>query len=182
MKTATRYSLGIRFGLLAGLIYVVLLFLRYNFFASSPLSFGLFAILSYIIILLMYLFAGIARKKELGGYADFREIFTSIFVAILIAEFVYIIFNLIYFKFVDPSFWESFKANTLSYLQKKGLTDEQVDQQMKGFRDMNKQTEPLTLIKGYGVSVIIDCIFGLIFSAILRKKKPVFEEIQGNPQ
>jgi hypothetical protein len=182
MKPTSKYTIGLRFGLLTGLLYVVLLFFRYNFFASNPLSFGLCAITSYLIILMMYLFTGIARKKELGGYADFKEIFTSIFIAILIAEVVYIVFNLVYLKFVDPSFWENFRANTLTYLQKKGLTDEQIDQQMKSFKDMNKQTEPLTLLKGYGISVIIDCIFGLIFAVILRKAKPVFEEILEEPK
>jgi len=177
MKPSTRYSMGIRFGLLTGLLYIVLLFFRYNFFASNPLSFGLFTVLSYLIILVVYLFTGIARKKELGGFADFREIFTCIFIAILITEFAYIIFNLVYFKFVDPSFWENFKATTIAYLQKKGLTDEQVDQQMKSFKDVDKQTEPFNVIKGYGISVIIDSIFGLIFAAILRKKKPVFEDV-----
>src|SRR5882762_3023476 len=124
MIPTSRYTVGLRFGLLTGLLYVVLLFVRYNFFTSNPVSFGLCAIVSYLIILMMYLFTGIARKKELGGYADFKEIFTSIFIAILIAEAVYVIFNLIYLKFVDPSFWDNFRANTLAYLQKKGLTDE----------------------------------------------------------
>ena len=177
MTPTSKYSIGLRFGLLTGLLYVVLLFLRYNFFASNPFSFGLCAIVSYLIILMMYLFAGMARKKELGGYADFKEIFTSIFIAILITEAVYIIFNLVYLKYVDPSFWENFKANMLTYLQKKGLTDDQIDQQMKNFKNVDQQTKPAGLLKGYGYSVIMDSIFGLIFAAILRKTKPVFEEI-----
>jgi Protein of unknown function (DUF4199) len=182
MTSISRYTIGIRFGLLTGLLYMILLFLRYKLFASNPLSFGLCAVTSYLIILIMYLFAGIARKKELGGYADFKEIFTSIFIAILITEAAYIVFNLVYLKFVDPSFWENFKTNTLIYLQKKPLTDEQIDQQMKSFRDMNKQTNPVNLIKGYGYSVIIDCVFGLIFAIILRKAKPEFKEILEEPK
>ena len=182
MIPTSRYTVGLRFGLLTGLLYVVLLFLRYNFFVSNPVSFGLCAIVSYLIILMMYLFTGIARKKELGGYADFKEIFTSIFIAILIAEAVYVIFNLVYLKFVDPSFWDNFRANTLAYLQKKGLTDEQVEQQMKNFKNVDEQTKPLGLLKGYGFGVIVDCIFGLIFAAILRKTKPVFEEILEDPK
>ena len=181
MTPTSRYSTGLRFGLLTGLLYVVLLFLRYNFFSSNPFSLGLCAIITYLIILTMYLFTGIARRKELGGYADFKEIFTSIFIAILITEAVYIIFNLVYLKFIDPSFWENFKANTLIFMQKKGLTDEQIDQQMKNFKNVDEQTKPLGLVKGYGFSVIIDSIFGLIFAAILRKTKPVFEEIPEDP-
>jgi hypothetical protein len=182
MTPVSKYRLGIRYGIIAGLLYIILLFCRYKFFASSPLSFGLFAVTSYLIILMMYLFTGIARKKELGGYADFREIFTSIFIAILITELVYIGFNLVYFKFVDPSFWQNFKTNTLIFLQTKHLTDEQIEQQMKSFKDMDKQTTPVNLIKGYGYSVIIDCVFGLIFAIILRKAKPAIEEISAEPR
>ena len=119
MTTVSKYSNGLRFGLITGLLYIVLLFLRYNFFAGSPVSFGLFAVVSYLVILMMYLFTGIFRKKELGGYGDLKEIFQSIFIAILITEVVYIIFNLIYIKFVDPAFWENFKATTCYSLKRK---------------------------------------------------------------
>jgi hypothetical protein len=182
MNPISKYTVGLRFGLLTGLLYVVLLFLRYRLFASTPVSFGLFAFVSYIIILLMYLFTGIARKKQLGGFGEFKEIFQSIFIAILIAEMVYIIFNIIYTKFVDPSFWENFKVTTFSYLQKKGLTEDQIDQQMKSFKDVDQQMKPVALLKGYGFGVIMDSIFGLIFAAIIRKKKPVFEEILAKPK
>ena len=88
MQPTSKYSTGLRFGLIIGLIYAILLFVRFNFFAGSPLSFGLFAIVSYLLILVLYLFAGISRKKELGGYADFKDIFQTIFISILITEAV----------------------------------------------------------------------------------------------
>jgi len=182
MKQGSGQAIGLRFGIITGCIYAILLFFRYRFFASNPVSFGLFAVVTYIIILMMYLFTGITRKKELGGFGSYKEIFTSIFIAILITEAVYIIFNLVYLRFVNPSFWENFRTTTLSYLQNKGLTDEQIDQQMKGFKDMDKQTKTWALIKGYGYSVIIDSIFGFIFAGILRKKKPEFEEISADPK
>jgi hypothetical protein len=47
-----------------------------------------------------------------------------------------------------------------------------MEQRMKSFKDVDQQTKPMGLLKGYGFSVIIDSLFGLIFAAILRKKKP----------
>jgi hypothetical protein len=120
MMTATsKYTVGIRYGVITAFIYMVILFLRYHFFAGSPVSFFLFSMTGYIFILMMYLATGIARKKELGGYGDLKEIFQSIFIAILITELVYILFNFIYFKFVDPVFWENFKAVSLVYDQRR---------------------------------------------------------------
>jgi Protein of unknown function (DUF4199) len=159
-------------------MYIILLFCRYHFFTSNPLSFGLFAIVSYIVILVLFLFTGIYRKKELGGYAEMKEIFQSIFIAILITEAVYVIFNFIYLKYVDPAFWENFKTGTLAFLEKSKVPEDQIDKQMENFKDIDQQTKPMGLLKGYGTAVVIDSVFGLIFAAILRKKKPVFDEIK----
>src|SRR5260370_11858215 len=100
MTPVSRYRIGLRYGFITGLLYFVLLFCRYKFFSSNPRYFVLFAIVSYLIILIMYLITAIARKNELGGYADLKEIFTAVFIVILITELLFIVFNLVYFKIV----------------------------------------------------------------------------------
>jgi uncharacterized membrane protein (UPF0182 family) len=178
--TASKYRVGLRYGVITGLIYMVLLFLRYHFFAGSPVTFFLFSTASYIIVLLMYLATGIARKKELGGYGDLKEIFQSIFIVILITELVYVLFNFIYFKFADPAFWEKFNAVSLEYDRRQHMTAEEIDQSMKGFRDAAKNMQPATLVKNYGVSVVIDAVFGIILAAVIRKNRPVSGESPEN--
>jgi Protein of unknown function (DUF4199) len=177
LTTSSKYSIPLRFGLTTGLIYIVLLFFRYKYFASNPVQFGLSALVTYVIILTMYLLTGIARKKELGGYGESREIFQSIFIVILITEMVFILFNLIYLKYIDPAFWENLKSTSLSYYQGLKMNSEQMEQRMKSFKDVDQQTKPMGLLKGYGFSVIIDSLFGLIFASILRKKKPASLDI-----
>jgi hypothetical protein len=178
----SKYAIPLRFGLITGLLYAVLLFFRYRFFASNPIQFGLSALVTYTLILLMYLLTGIARKKELGGYGEPREIFQSIFIVILITELAYIIFNLVYLRFVDPAFWENLKTTSISYYQSLNMTSEQMEQRIKSFKDVDQQTKPMGLLKGYGFSVIIDSLFGLIFAAILRKKKPASLDILEKPK
>jgi Protein of unknown function (DUF4199) len=182
LPQTSKFAIALRFGMITGLMYAVLLFLRYRFFASNPVQFGLSALVTYIVILSMYLFTGIARKKELGGYGESREIFQSIFIVILITELVYILFNLVYLKFIDPAFWENLKAGSLSYYQSLHMTGDQMEQRMKSFKDVNQQTEPIGLLKGYGFSVIIDSLFGLIFASILRKKRPASLDILEKPK
>lgn len=176
MQPTSKFNTGLRFGLIIGLVYAILLFLRYNFFAGSPVSLGLFALISYLGVLVLYLFAGISRKKELGGYADFKDIFQTIFIAILITEAVYVIFNAIYLKYVDPSFFDNLKVVTRNYLEKSGMSQDQIDAKMKAFGDADKEMTPWALVKGYGTWVIIDSIIGMIYSSILRKKKDIFQE------
>ncbi len=172
LAPSSKYSLPLRFGLITGLVYMILLFFRYKYFASNPVHFGLSALVTYIIILILYLFTGIARRNELGGYGESREIFQSIFIVILITELVYILFNLIYLKYIDPAFWENLKTTSLSYYKDLKMNSEQMNQRMNSFKDVDQQTKPMGLLKGYGFSVIIDSLFGLIIASILRKKKP----------
>jgi Na+/H+-dicarboxylate symporter len=180
MTPVSKYTIGLRYGIITGSLYFILLFCRYKFFATNPRYFVISAVISFFAILMMYLFTGIARRNELGGYASLKDIFTSIFIVILITELVYIIFNLIYFNIVDPSFWKNFQASTLTQLQKSQTPGEQIEQQMKSFKDMEIQTSPANLIKGYGISVVIDSVFGLIFAIILRKRNPAIQNIMEN--
>lgn len=177
MQPTSKYSTGIRYGLITGLVYAVLLFLRYNFFAGGPITLGIFAIISYVVVLVLYFFAGAARKKELVGYADFKDIFQTIFITVLITEIVYVAFTAVYLKYVDPSFFDNFKLATRNFLEKSGqLSQDQIDDKMKSFDDTNQQFTPMGLIKGFGTWVIIDSIIGMIYASILRKKKDIFQE------
>ncbi|HTB26658.1 MAG TPA: hypothetical protein VK711_14895, partial [Puia sp.] len=65
LSPSSKYSIPLRFGLITGLVYMVLLFFRYKYFASNPVQFGLSALVTYLVILMLYLFTGIARRKEL---------------------------------------------------------------------------------------------------------------------
>jgi hypothetical protein len=176
MQPVSKYKTGVRFGLIIGLVYAVLLLLRYKFFAGSPISLGVFAMASYLVVLILFLFAGISRKKELDGYADFKDIFQTIFISILITEAIYVIFNSIYLKWVDPSFFDNLREVTRNFLETKGLSQEQIDSQMKAFGDANQEMTPWGLIKGYGTWVIIDSIIGMIYASVLRKKKDILPE------
>jgi hypothetical protein len=183
MNPASKYRTGFRFGILTGIIYVVLLFIRYTFFSSDPSSLFSFALFSYFFVIIgMYLFTGITRKKELGGYAEFKEIFQSIFIAILITELFYIAFNFIYFKFINPDFMDHFRTSSLLYFQKLGLDRGQINMKMAGVDDLMTQLKPKGLVKGYAASVILGSIFGFIFAAIVQRKKPVPIEKSPEPK
>jgi hypothetical protein len=176
MQPGSRYAIGVRFGLITGLLYAILLFLRYKFLASTPPSFFYISLATYVIVLMMFLFTGIARKKQLGGYAEIQEIFQSIFIAILITELTYVLFNFIYMKYADPGFLERFKSTSLAYYNRMGQTPEQIHTEMDSIHALSEGMKPVDLIKGFGTIVVIDSIFGFIFAAIIRKKRPISPE------
>jgi Protein of unknown function (DUF4199) len=175
MSPTSKYKVGIRYGWIAGLVYAILLFCRFRFFGSDTTSYFSFTLASYVLILFIFLFAGIARKKELGGFAQVREIFQTIFISILIAELTYVFFVFLYMKFIDPGFMNHFRDSALAYFQKMGLAKSDLDMRMQGIDSLADQVKPAGLVKGFGTAVVIDSIFGFMFAFVLRKTKPKSE-------
>ncbi len=178
MQSTSKYSIGLQFGLIAALVYCILLFLRYNFFGHNPVTFALFTAASYAAFLVILFFAGRARKQQQGGYAETKDIFQTILIVIVITELAYVLFNFIYLKYVDPQFFTRFIANYRDLMEKAHLTQDKIDQQMETMKDLDKQMSVASLFKGIATWILVDSIFGLIFAAILKKRKDIFEEPQ----
>jgi hypothetical protein len=176
MQTKSKYSIGLQYGFAGAVIYCILLFIRFKYFATDPLSYGGFAVSSYLFFLVLFYFTGVARRKQLGGYADFKEIFQAILLAIVITELSYAIFNFVYLKYIEPGFFDRFSQTSKLNFKKAGWTDERIGQQMDKLKDAFTQLSPVNALKGMGMWIVIDCIFGLIFSTFLKKNKQNFQE------
>jgi hypothetical protein len=173
MNSISKYTIGVRFGLIAGFLYIIFLFCRFKFFSYNTDVYFLSSLIFYFLILLVFLMAGIFRKSELGGFAQVREIFQTIFIAILITEAVYVVFVLVYMKWIDPGFVANFKTSSLEFFRSNPkLSTEDINQRMVGVDSIVDQMKPSGLIKGYGTAVVVDSIFGFLFSFIIRKQRP----------
>jgi len=170
---------GLMFGVIIGFIYCISLFLRYNA-ASSVIMFGVITFLFYLLVIGMLFFCGIKRRTELGGFIELKDAFQTIFIAVLVAELIYTIFNVIYLKFIDPHFFERWHANMEAFLEKTIKDDDKREEALNKFNEsMEKQKlRGLTIqgiALGYLISVAITGVFGFIAALIIRKRKPVFE-------
>jgi hypothetical protein len=171
MNATHRYRIGFIYGIVGALLYAVLLYFRYYRFATDPVSFGGFASISFIIMLIFFFIAARARKKQLGNYAPFRDIFQSVLLTILITEIGYAIFNLVYLHYINPGFFAQFKETTRALLVKGGVEKEKIDAQLSTFDNIDKQYSIANIAKGLGMWVLIDCIFGVIYASVLKKTK-----------
>ncbi len=176
MNPTSKYTVGVRFGLIAAILYIILLFCRFRFFGTNTQNYFTFSIFTYVAILICFLIAAVMRRKELGGYAHLREIFQSVFISILIAETAYVLFVFIYLRWVDPLFVKNFHDLSLAYFHTLPLTPEEIDSRIKGVDSLAVPAKPSALIMGFGPAVVIDSIFGFVFAFILRKQKPVSAE------
>lgn len=169
-----KYSLGVTFGLITSLVYIVVLLIRYNFFAYSYQASKLAEFAGYFIILCLYFIAGYKRKKQLGEYSETREIFLTIFITIVITEAVYVLFTFIYLTYIDPAYTQHYTEAYLNYLKARGKDTLEVRKEIKEVQEMTGAKNFTYNFVGWAIWVIIDSIIGLIFSLALRKPKPQY--------
>ena len=175
MSSEKYISTGVKYGLIAGLTYVVLLLLQYNYAANNPVTFILAKLVIYFIIIGVFVVAGVARKKQLGGFADFRSILQPLIITIIITEVMYGVFVYIYLNYIDPQFLDNFLNNIMIWFEKKGLPQDQLDKQMEMYRNNTTKPTVRDALLGMAMWIVIDAVFGIIIAAAIRKKRPPFE-------
>ena len=173
---SNKFAVAIKNGVIAGLVYVLSLTLLYMFGYHNPLLFSVYKLAIYLIVIGIFSWAGFERKKELGGYADFKTIFQTVLICIVITEIIYALYNYIYLNYIEPEFLNKFKQALMNYLSGKGLTQDQIDTQMEKMDSRMGEPNLKNTFIGIGIWIVIDSIFGLIISSILKKEKPIFDE------
>ncbi len=166
---------GIRWGLLIGGVYLVFLFIRYYFGATNTILFGLMTLVSYAVVLVLLFFCGRNYRKENGGYAEMKELFKVLFIAVLIFEFVFASFTFVYLKFIDPQFFDKLRASTEALLVQARQPQSQIDKTLKDMDMLAQRSRTFTIfdfLKSYLYYVGITGLFAL-FYAFLLKKKPI---------
>lgn len=175
---------GVKWGLIIGMIYAILVYLRYSVGANSAIFFGMFTIVSYIVILVLLFFMGFQLRKQNGGYIEMKEVFKTMFIAVLIFELFFAAVTFIYLKWVDPAFFDKLKITTEELLIAGNKTQREVDEVMDEMDVLAQQSSHLGMfdfLKSYLYYVGISGLFALIFSFIL-KRKPANNDYNNYPQ
>jgi hypothetical protein len=172
----TKQSLAtpVKMGVILGLIYCVLIFCQDQFFYSNPLQFASTKILCYLIIIAGIFYTGYLSKKEMGGYITFQECLKAMLLAIAILELFYLVFSTVYIKYIDPTFFDKLKFSWNEYFIKNNVPEDKIHDTMDKFNEARTITIG-KLIQSYGFAIIIDAVFAVIFAAILKKNRTVFE-------
>lgn len=173
MKKETNISHGLQWGLIIGLVYCILLFLRYNQGNNNPLMLGVWALIGYIVVLVLLLICGFQRRKQLGGFIELKDAFQTMFVAVLIFELFYLVFNYIYFNYVEPNFFANMKDSMEAYMEKNNVSQEKIDEAMANFDKQSAKSMNLgNAFLSYAIWVCVSGVIALIFSLIVKRKDP----------
>ena len=177
---STNASTGLKFGLIAGLVYCISLFTRYSFLPANPITLGAVAFIFFCGIIGIFVWCALTRRKELGGYLELKDAFQTLFIAVLIAEAIYTIFNLVYLTYIDPGYMDRLQAATINLIEESGLDDDRKEKQLeqleKSFARQKERLSVTGVFLSYLIGVAITGIFALIVALIVRKRKPVFDQ------
>lgn len=178
MKDNKNLSTGVTYGIIIGLVYVIILFWRWSA-ATNFAKFGLISLLGFIVVLSLMTFEALQRRKMNNGFIELKPLFQTLFISVLIFDFFYTLYNFIHLTYVDPNVVDRMKEGMQEMFDKMGdnMSDSKKEKALEQIKDIRKATELPQLVKSYFSSVAISGIFALIISAIVKKKKPVFEEI-----
>ena len=176
MATQTRNA-GILYGLLGGLALVLItlgLYIGGVEYFLSPIAF-----ISYVVIIVIAVMAGLRQRKLNGGYLTFSEGLKVAFSTFAIAFFVSTIFMYVLVNFIDIPFREALAQASLeksaAMMKGFGMSDEQVD---KAMRDASGQDNYSIgkMFLGFAMMCIVFFIVSLIIAAIIKRKKPEFAD------
>ena len=91
------------------------------------------------------------------------------------------VFNFIFYKFIEPGAFEKISVYITEGLTKTleglGMQQDQIDAAIeKQLETMKGQFDPTLkdLAKNFGIAILIQFIMSLIFAAIFKKESPVF--------
>ncbi len=163
------WPLALKFGLIAGLLNIIVSIL---FYLSDPHSLKtsgnwIQSIIGWTLLLVILIVAGKQRATELDNNFTYNNGFGFSFMVGLPYSFITMVYIFVYFVFMNPELLPKIQEAQLEALQAKGLSDEEIDAQMSM---INKFNSPIVYaIFSCFASILQAVIIGLI-AAIFTKK------------
>ncbi len=166
-----------RYGLLAGLILVVLGLVTHltgmvDMTNRGGSSNWIVNILNWgVTIGAIVLAVKQHRDEELGGFISFGRSFNVGFIVSLAIALISLVWGYIFFAFVEPGLIEEIlEASREQMIEQQGMSEEQAEQ---GLSMMSWMFTPFMMsVMGGIFSLIAGIIFSLIVGAIMKKENP----------
>lgn len=178
-QTVDSGSHGLRWGLIIGVAYAVLVFLRYRLGTNNVMIFSVLTFVGFIVTLGLLFFCGWKLRQQNGGWIEMREAFKAMFIAVLLFEAFFMVTTLVYLKYIDPNFFEKLRTSTETMLLAANTPQREVDTMLNNMDQLQTQYSQINFfdfLKTYLYSVGITGLFALLFAFIIKRKPPVFQQ------
>ncbi len=162
-------KVGVKYGIMGGVIsiaYSTLLNITDN---QANQALGWLNTVFFIAVL----FFALREFKNLNkGFMTFKEGLTIGGIASAISGAMSAVYIFVYTKFIDTTFFETIQNIQREEFEKKGMSEEQIEQAMTM---MSKMMSPeLTAIFGLFGAILIGLIVSAIMAAIMKKEPTMF--------
>jgi uncharacterized membrane protein YkvI len=167
---------GLIYGLIAGaasIVFTLILYLGGIEWFTSPLAYLAFAIPVVVAVL-----GGLKERKLLGGYITFKEALKTVFIIFIIFIILDTLFSQLLLNVIDVPFREALMQDAgvrmEKFLTKMGAGQDAIDKALADMQDPSNFGFKKVLL-----GVLFRCIgwfiVALIIAAIIKKKRPEFE-------
>ncbi|MEZ2444230.1 DUF4199 domain-containing protein [Chitinophaga sp. RCC_12] len=167
---------GIKWGLLVGLAMIVWNVLIWvagpDYLFSLKLKF-----IQFVVWAVLGIFAGLERKKQLGGYIGFKDAIKPIFTTFVISSLMIAVYNYVVFTYMyDNNLMELSKKHLMEdtawLLRKFRAPQEEIDKQLKDLKDADYRVTISSAFIDYLRNLIKFFVVSAILAVIIRKKQP----------
>lgn len=183
---------GAILGVTLGVLMVVLTILPMYYYASSS-SFWMViigpVITGFFLPLILAVLFTFQLRKKVGGYWSFKQAVIAVFSMLFVASLISSISGFIFEKYVEPDMRERYMRNiannSIEYMEKSGANAEQIDDQLEKIDEQIENTGEANIsntLRGLAISTIVVFVIALLFGALFKKERPVFQPISEEPQ
>lgn len=170
-------------GLLLGVIMLILGIVTFYIMISMESALGVIAvpiIFSVILPIAVTIFFTIDLRKKIGGFWDFKQATTGIFIMCIVSFAIQTVGrDLLFAKFIEPDMAQKtqdavVKATT-AMMEKSGAPQEKIDKQIESTqKQFDSQVNPTVgkVVQGIGTSILLVFVLALILAAFFKRKAP----------
>lgn len=109
-------------------------------------------------------------KNEGDGFMSYGEGLKIGMLVVLISSLIYTVFFYVYIKFIDATYIENIREQSIVDMQERGMSDDQIDQAM-GMTEMFTSPELMAVFAIIG-GLFFGFILSLIISAFTKNSNP----------
>lgn len=163
-------SVGLRYGLLTGLVSVIISFLQLTFIddPETPLRW-----LTLVVMIVGIVLAHKQYKSLNSGFMSYGQGLGIGTIVAAVSGVIGGVFTYVYMTFIDPTYMQRIMELTRTRMEDQGLDDAQIDQSMAMVEKFSGG--PLSTVFAILGAVLIGFLISLIVSAFTKNPRPEFE-------
>lgn len=156
-------------GIGAAVLYAVMNYVKYAYFSAHISELSMAALVNFVIFLVLLFIVAQHSVQANNAVFEFKKVFQSMFLVIIVAEFGNVLMNYIYPFYIQPDFIDQFYERNVTALTtiNKNMAEDQRTLILDNIKNM-KTTAPNDLIMMYLKEVIFDSIFAFVIVFIIK--------------